>query len=495
MLNQYIWGLYKKSEGSKVIDVFHEGLYDRFSDEYIDMIHNLYGFYCANPEYVDVVRNDLRELKQNIRYNSSYEQTEKEIDLYIDGEDINKCFESFYDEVFQLNEQSTFQAFINSMEYSTTLLSIYYPGLFIPYYFMCNYNVITKIAEAFDIDLPEIPPKANHKARMWHYVELCKSLNAFRKENNLSLSELCAFLYDFAPQYIGGKKSYIVDDLPEPRSAFFIGGGGKNEDSVAEEDADSITRWQCNPDTRVGDMIVMYLRTPISAISSIWRARSVGFIDPFFWYYRCTYIGNPVKVKRIPIDKIKKDRVLKKMPIVKKNMQGINGVELKPSDYNYIVEKTKADVLKLENSFEVDSEEFPNEKAVEDKLIKPLIKKLGYEESEYKQQLYIEIGNHNYALIPDFVLSPATSKGHYSGYAIIEAKRSITSEKQMEETKTQARSYAKILGAKYSSIASQEGIWVTSSRDDYTKDVFSASWEELKNEDTLFELRKRIGNE
>ena len=389
---------------------------------------------------------------------------------------------------------NTFKYFIGSMEYETTGLSICFPGLFIPYYFLTNYNVLTKIAETFDISLPEIPAKTDLTGRMWHYVELCKALNAFRKENDLSMHELCAFLYDFAPKYIGGIKSYIIDDLPEPRSAYFIGGDGKNQDSIAENDENNITWWQCNPYTRAGDMIVMYLRTPISAISSIWRARSVGFIDPFFWYYRCTYIGNPVKVKRIPIDKIRKDRTLKKLPIVKKNMQGINGVELKPSDYNYIVDKTKADVPKLENVFDVETGEYANERAIEDELIKPLLKKLGYEDSEYKQQLYIEIGNHNYALIPDFVLSPVTSNGHYSGFAIIEAKRSITTEKQLEEVKVQARSYAKMVGAKYSSIASQEGIWVTSAKDDYSKVIFHASWAELKNEDTFYELNEMLGN-
>ena len=240
-------------------------------------------------------------------------------------------------------------------------------------------------------------------------------------------------------------------------------------------------------------MIVMYLTTPISAISSIWRARSIGFIDPFFWYYRCTYIGNPVKIKRIPIDKIRKNRILGKMPIVKGNMQGINGVELKPSEYNYIVDHSKVGVPKLEYVMDDKSGSFVNEKEVEDRLIKPLISRIGYSESEYIQQFYMEIGNHNYALIPDFVLSPIISKGHYSGFVIIEAKRSITTSKQMEETKIQARSYAKMVGAKYSVIAAQEGVWNTESKDDYTREIFSKTWDELTNEDILYDLTQLIG--
>ncbi len=117
--------------------------------------------------------------------------------------------------------------------------------------------------------------------------------------------------------------SYIINDLPEPKSAYFIGGGGRNGDESAEDDLREIFCWQCNPDTRAGDMIVMYLTSPISAISSVWRSCSVGFNDPFFYYYRCTFIGYPLKGKRIGIDEIKKDKTLGKMPLVSKNMQGI----------------------------------------------------------------------------------------------------------------------------------------------------------------------------
>lgn len=96
-------------------------------------------------------------------------------------------------------------------------------------------------------------------------------------------------------------------------------------------------------------------------------------------------------------------------------------------------------------------------------------------------------------LIPDFVLNPINSGGHYSGFAIIEAKRSISSEKQLNKTKTQARSYAKLLGTKYAVIASMEKIWVTSANDDYTGNIFEESWEALAEADVFYRLEKLIG--
>ncbi len=46
---------------------------------------------------------------------------------------------------------------------------------------------------------------------------------------------------------------------------------------------------------------------------------------------------------------------------------------------------------------------------------------------------------------------------------IWEAKRSITNSKEQNAARSQVRSYAKLLGAKYAAIVSQEQIWVFSS--------------------------------
>ena len=272
----------------------------------------------------------------------------------------------------------------------------------------------------------------DYKGRFYLYGEICKVLYRFRHDNGLSPYELYAFLYDFAPKYIGGIDSYIEKHLPEPRSAFFIGGDGRNTDATAENDEDAVLFWQCDPDIRAGDMLVMYIKSPISAISSVWRCCSTGFNDPFYWYYRCSYICSPRKVRRFGIEKIKKDKILGKMPIVKKNLQGINGVELRPSEYNHILDITKGtDIKRLKYALNISENECVNEREVENNLIKPLLKKMGYTEDDYIQQLVIPIGNHNHLLIPDFVLLPQKKRGYDTGFAIIEAKRSITNKREL----------------------------------------------------------------
>lgn len=236
----------------------------------------------------------------------------------------------------------------------------------------------------------------------------------------------------------------------------------------------------------------MYLRSPVSAVDSVWRSCSLGFIDPFFYYYRCTYICSPRKLKQINIEQMRSDKIIGLMPIVKKNMQGLNGVELKPSEYNHLLDLGNSDAMRLEYSVVNSDKEYSTEKEVEDNVIKPLLEKIGYDEVDYVQQLYLEIGNHNHALIPDFVLLPETKGNNKSAFAVVEAKRSITNIKELNDAKSQVRSYAKLLGTKYAAVVAQEKIWVLSSSDDYYGEVFSCAISEL-SDDSLYELKKIIG--
>ena len=503
MVNKYIWELYLKAGGNETVEFFRRNLLEELTDQYAGKIADMQRVYCACTSVSEDTKQSLQLLyddetaRQPDISNGAKESDEVIGSAETSSEGIDIIYQHWYQHCLseaEGNAKELFLWFCLNLSDLSTAFTLDYPELFAPYYFFANYNVFSAIADVFDIHLPPIPKKSDYKARTWHYANICKALQDFREENGMSLPELCAFLYDFAPQYIGGTSSYIIEDLPEPRSAYFIGGAGNNSDAVAEDDPDMVSFWQCNPGTRAGDMIVMYLRAPISAVSSIWRSQSVGFIDPFFFYYRCTYIGKPVKIKRMSIKELKADPVLGKMPIVLQNMQGINGIELKPSEFNRMIDLTEGTVPRLEYVLESTDDSFENEKAVEEKLIKPLIKRLGYSEDDYVQQLYIEIGNHNHALIPDFVLYPSSSQGHYSGFTVIEAKRSITGKKQLEETKTQVRSYAKLLGVSYAAVASKEKVWVMSVKDDYSEAIFEASWDELADADVFYSLNRLIGS-
>lgn len=486
MFNEYMWQTYLNAGGKDVVDTFEKNLTGDYSKKYANFIVNFHNLYCPSKAISENIKSELLDLFSDINDG---------IYLFENGEyNIETALKALYNTIKgeeQISPQKIFDYFSCSVAYFSTFMALEIPELFVPYYFKYNFNVIEKIAQEFEIELPPIPAKKDYEERFYYYGNICKTLIDFREEHNMSPYELCAFLYDFAPKYIGGADSYIIKDLPEPKSAFFI--GGSKDDIFLEDNSDTVTCWQCNPDTRAGDMIVMYLRSPISAVDSVWRSVSIGFNDPFFYYYRCTYIANPVGIKRITQKQLQQDTIFKDLPIVRKNMQGINGVELLPSQYNHLMDIAMADVPRLEFIVSDINQTFVREKDVENKLIIPLIKKLGYTENDFVQQLYIEIGNHNHMIIPDFVLLPIQTKGHQSAFAIIEAKLVIPNHKEMEEVRIQARSYAVQLKAKYSIIATKDKICISTPADDFTEDIFTSTWEELNKPDVFSKIYKLIG--
>jgi len=488
MFNDFIWQTYLNAGGKDVARMFEANLSDEgYSESYADRIKELQTGYCPSKFVLDYTQKDLLELFSVLNEGGT---------LLDEGAyTIAAGLEALYNVICgneKLSAQRVFNNFSGAVAYYTTFLAVELPELFVPYYFTWNFNVFEKIAKEFDIPLPPIPLKKNYEERFYYYGDICVSLYEFREKHNMSPYELCAFLYDFAPKYIGGIDSYIIKELPEPQIAFFI--GGSKEDVFLSDQRDTITCWQCSSETRAGDMVVMYLKSPISAVDSVWRSVSEGFNDPFFYYYRCSYIAKPERIKRITQKQLEEDVVFRNMPIVRKNMQGINGVELKPSEYNHLMDIVKADALRLHFDIIGGDIEIVSEKDVERKLVKPLLAKLGYAETEYEEQLQIMVGNHNFKLIPDYTLLPKVTRLHHSAFAIIEVKHIIPNQRAMEDTCAQARSYAAQLKAKYSIIASKDKLWAYKPDDDYTDAVFSATWGELNQSDTFSKLFKLIGN-
>lgn len=494
MFNQYQWNLYLDAGGGKVAEIFLKLIEEEYSpaltNSYTDIIKELHSAYSPETSYI--IEN-LKFLFDDLNNNCILEECLPLINLSDDKYSIKSVLENLHNSIKAIqgqSEKAIFEEF-SEIEYFSTFLFLLFPDLFVPYYFKWNFNVLQKIAGEFEIGLPFIPVKKDYKGRFYYYGELCNSFLEFRNKHNMTPYEFCAFLYDYAPKVIGGIDSYIIRDIPEPTSAFFI--GGTKDDAFLSDDKDIIACWQCSPEAKPGDYAVMYLKTPISAVDSVWRCVSEGFNDPFAYYYRVAYIAKPKKIKRVAKNKLEKDRIFKQLPIVRKNLQGINGVELKPSEYNHLMDLAESPDFKLNYSQPIDNVELLIEKDVENQLIKPLLKKLKYKNTDYVQQLHIEVGNHNTMLIPDFLLLPNETRGCQKAFAVIEAKFDIPNHKAFKETKIQARSYARQVLAKYSVIASKDKIYVSSIDDDFENDFFVKTWEEIENPDTFSQLFKIIG--
>ncbi len=365
---------------------------------------------------------------------------------------------------------------------------------FAPEYFFPNlieYQALNfyRIADTFNLELPPVPKKSDHKARCMYYWELCEVFYKFRTENNLNPSEFCAFLYDYAPNFIPNNDG----EMPQASQVWMIGGKVNEIDHIDER----FVFWQGNQDTRRGDILIHYETSPVSAITHIWQAATDGMIDPFYHYYGCTYITNRNDIPHITLDEIKSDRYFSSHPLVKKNFQGVNGWPMSASDYNrilMILERKGCDISKFPRLFTPAIEmrdDIKVERDVEVFLLEPLLAQM--EITDYQRQVSLKFGRTDRG-IPDYILHAKEKNGDISAGVIIEAKYHMKTPLETHEAFEQARSYAYNLRAHTLVLCDKVHIMVYEIKDgNFDRQKYTTfQWEELKNADKFIKLKRLL---
>jgi hypothetical protein len=476
---QYIWDLYKRSsDGGKVIKSFnsksgidikkHLRLYNHTLFENAKEIEDMSKTaYCYNVSDFEPPTNfkEAIDFYKNVISHGIYEDGER----IIDYED--------YKSMLLINTSLSYALYVLSPEY-------YFPNLFI-----FNFLTLNRIADNFEIDLPVIPKKSDYKARCMYYMDLCETFYDFRIKNNLSPSELCAFLYDFASKSVQQKEMA----MPEPSQAWFIGGTLTEDKKYGE-----ISFWQANLETKKGDILVMYEISPVSAITSIWRAQLDGVIDPFFYYYSNTFITNEIQIPHITIRELKSDKYFSHHPLVRKSFQGVNGWQMSSEDYSELfrmIGSKGGDIRKLPQLYKPTIEKnlsITCERDVEKELLEPFLKELGISQNNYIRQLPIHAGRGS-RIYPDYALFYDDTPGYEKAKVLIEAKYHMKSNKKIEECFKQARSYANILESSVIVLCDKDGmmVYVKDGRFDRQRYV-RYFWGELEIPDKFNEIRKII---
>jgi len=492
-LNQFIWNNYKESkEGQEVIKLFKEGYLDDILSKFVKDSTNK-----DIEQYLFIIDDIVNSspLPENIKYKDFYPY------ILDNGLKILDESKEEYD-IFKPEDYDLIIAFIEPI--SLCLFSSIEEGeedFYIPYFFQMNFGNLQKIADTFNVELPRVPLRKNKRERALYYLEFCKLWNEFRKENNLTIFELCAFLYDFAPKFIGKEKEEV---LPEPTNIWITGGGVKNGDYkfLSEAKSDSNCFWSGNEDTVKGDIILMYCLSPKSSIEFVCRAVTDGIRDPFFWYYGETHIGHIQHIKPITLAEIKADEHLKGLPIVRKNFQGVNGTRLQNEDYTRILEILEqkgediSQLPKLSSANFTPNKDCKNEREVEVKIVEPFLKDLNYLETDWIRQLPIRMGRGE-RNFPDYVFFAVTKKGYERGKMILETKFYIKSNAELEETFQQAQSYALRLSADKIIICDKDYIWVYTRKNnnfDRTK-YLRYNWQEMNNPKIFNIVKKEIGKD
>ena len=365
-----------------------------------------------------------------------------------------------------------------------------------PYLYPVHFFRVQEICDTFGILLPPLPHKTKYEDKCLYYLKLCKIFHDFRCQHRLSPQEFCVFFYSFAKHFISNPLS---DELPRPLKSYLVGGNAKRDHAYLQTiSTSSLQYWQGNTETRPGDIVLMYELTPYSHISSIWRAVSPGYDDPFRYWPGVVWLGRPVPIPPVSLDELKADPVWSQKGLVKANMQGVSGRGCSREEYAAllnILQQKGFDISRLpalpEHAGRPDIP-LACERDVENYLLEPFLRQLGLTEKDWLRQMPLRMGS-GVRYYPDYVIHAETERSNERGAFICEAKFRISSEKQRREAFAQAKSYALRLECRGLLLASCEGIWLSFARNDYDFEKMEFfDWEELTDPDVLHGVKLQI---
>lgn len=482
--SQYIWNLYKQSfEGQKAIKEFEEAN-EKMAEYELFFKYNPYSAQFLSEEYFldtcslfwSVIFEDAKELK-NIDEAKAFFTSLVLCGVYDkEGEHIIK--EGEYNLMLSANDMLSF------------LLYYFAPEYFIPNLFRCRFFDLNRIFDSFDLNRPPVPKKSNYKERCMYYWLLCEVFYQFRIENNLSPAELCAFLYDFAPNYISKEKA----EIPQPTRAWFIGGK-----TYPKEESLNKIFWQANPETKKGDILVHYETSPISAITCLWIAQTDGVIDPFFHYYSNTYISGKIDIPHITLKKLQTDEYFSKHPLIRKKFQGVNGWPMSSEDYSQLLRMIAAKGFDIERLPRLYTPTLPDnisvtdERDVELQLLEPLLNSMNwFENKDFIRQLPIHAGR-GHRVFPDYALHYDNKPDYEKAKVLIEAKFYMKNNQEIEEAFKQARSYANILESSVIVLCDKQCLIVYEKHESFDRDSYTKYyWSEMEIPDKFNEIKNKL---
>lgn len=491
--NSFVWELYKKSERGK--KAMRE--YSRLTEQFIsEWCRELPVELSEDNDAVSIKSVDFFKAGMKGKFTSLEKANKHFTDVLVpkgiswkcDGEDeatyIEPSAEEWYDYV---------AAFSLGFHLSQ-------PEWFLPYNFRGEFNHVKEIHEEFGIPLPHVPSKRNKEARGFYYILINQVWQEFRLLHGLSPVEMCAFLYDFAPEFT---ISEDVEDLPDPSRVWFVPCGLENFDRVDKASAKKPFPWSGNPDVRRGDILVMYKFKPLSRIDSVWRACSDGFFDPFYGFSGRVILCGRIKTQPVTLDDLRNDPWLGKKSAVKLNFQWENSsAPITVEEYAAILKimEGKGQDISLLPQIEVSNYSPPGqlltERDVEEDLIEPFLKRLEFKASDWVRQMPVKMGRgeRNY---PDYAFGANPRRGEESAKMILESKFQLSAQSDLKEAFYQTKSYALRLQSKIMAMAAREGVWVfppDNGNFDIKKFVHK-SWGELNHPDHFHVILQLIGRD
>jgi hypothetical protein len=512
-MNKNIWDLYKNSERGKdsislfTFDCENDDLEVKAKD-----IFKKYNEYFGGIDDEELFLDRCFLIIDSININDLFlEENENAFEYFerlIDNLEISFIEENSEGELVKVEnerpiiQQKDYKSFCGILTEISLILYLYGEPFFIPMLFREQFDIFIKILDLMDIPMPEMPAKSNKRERLLLYNELNKSITKFAEANSLSKAETCACFYDFAIMLFEDDEKLV--ELPEPTNIWLTGGSKEDYKKFLKNPVKGAkSEWTGNENTKRGDIIVMYVTAPYSCIQSIWRADIDGVYTPFNYYNSRTRATDGIVIPHITFNELKEDPYFSQLPIIRKNLQGLNGVQFSANDYKELQRLLKEkgfDTYVLPQLYRPDLEiekNLKNEKDVEEKLLIPLLSKLGFAETDWTRQLSQKAGR-NEKVIPDFVFLPKGEIHFQNAPMIIEAKFDMSSNLERTKSYNQALSYARMMQANIFGICDKDRLIIYKEKKglfDRFKPTFEKHWQSINNEEVFRQLKLLIGKE
>lgn len=487
----YIWELYKRSDKGRLeLTMFDKGNIKNLSSKFDFELKEQYEIENGEIEFFFPYKEMIKELENDKVSNFS---------------DARNLYEELVIDIIKKESEKKYNFFFDNIEAFSTALYHRFPEYFFPYYFSNdNYIDFLRVCENFDIGLPFNPIRHNQEKRAWFYFEICEVLYKFRIKHNITADDFPAFLYCFG---IDCLEQIEEEELPKPSRIYFLGAGAgfaKEQDNWDFQFLDNANNKSTNTwgagglKIKKGDLVLMYCLSPRKYLHSIWRALEDSFIDPFTYYYYGVKVGFPQEIKHIGFRELKTNHIFKDNSTIKAHMQGLNGRALTVIEYTELLELIEnkgqsTDKLPKLPVYERNIEHIDNERDVEQQLIEPLLKDLGFKESDWIRQLPIRMGRQT-KYYPDYAILVNRTKGKEKSKIVLEAKYSINSDKQLNDAFFQARSYGLRLQSERIVLADRDFVWLygKTNGDFEQNPILKFHWNDLINAENLYKLKEKM---
>ncbi len=511
------WNRYKESEsGKQAIALFNKIASDDSSVEEIYIAAKKF-----NPQlFKNLSKKEeekqlsllqrLDDLFKDISTDSEgkYKSPDDYIGLYYD---VTKILIGDIETPIADMPQIGFKDILGINTFVSLMLYAYFPDFYVPNLFAMQFIYLKKIAEKYDMELPDTPNRSDYKERWFYYLDLAIRINNFAVENEIvSSAELCAFFYDYelpmAKEEIENEDTKDMPDIPG-QAWILVGNYGEGEKTM------KYGFWQANEFTEKGDIMLFYEKSPVKALNSVWIAQQNGVIDPFFHYYSNTYIGGKISIpadQAVTFEDFKNSEYFKnrdkKGNFVSKNFQDVSGWQVTFNDYQEIkriLASKGFDVNKLPKLYEpgkIGNIFIENESDVSQKLLVPLLEQMGWKKDvDFRGEVKFNAGRgktgYKSDKRPDFCLHIVEKNDDIEAKVAIEVKELMKNSKEVHANFVQGRSYAKWGAVEVLVLCDMRQILVYPKQKDksFNENKFiKFSWQDMENPDKYAELKRLL---